>query len=433
MSPALAVLAAAGSGDAHGGGFAMVALYLAVILIAAKLGGDLASRLGQPSVLGELVIGIVLGNLGLLGWTALEPAKSDAAIDLLAQLGVLILLFEVGLESTVAQMLKVGVTALLVAVIGVVLPLGLGWGVGLWLLPDKSWMVHAFIGATLSATSVGITARVLKDLGRSQSTEARIILGAAVIDDVLGLVVLAVVSGVIAAADKGGSFSSMSVLWILLKALLFLVGSLGLGVWLSPRLFQLASRLHARQVLLAVGLAFCFLLAWLASAIGLAPIVGAFAAGLILEEVHYVDFVSRGEKPLEETIQPIVAFLAPVFFVVMGMRTDLRAFGEPAVWGLAAALIAAAILGKQACGLAVPRGVDRLSVGVGMIPRGEVGLIFANIGMALTLGGAAVVDKPTFSAIVLMVVVTTLVTPPALKWSLGRRPAPPVVRDGGAG
>jgi Kef-type K+ transport system membrane component KefB len=413
----------ASDGAAHHDPVAPVALALVVILVAAKLGGDLAMRLGQPAVLGELVFGVVLGNLGLVGFDGLQWFSSDVHLDMLARIGVLILLFEVGLESTVGQMLKVGWTALRVAILGVAAPFALGWAVGAWLLPDHSVYVHAFLGATLCATSVGITARVLKDLGRSQSDEARVILGAAVIDDVLGLVVLAVVTGVIAAADRGGALSIGEVAWTVSKATGFLVGALVVGVWLSPRLFSLAAKLRARGVLLALGLALCFFLSWLADAIGLAPIVGAFAAGLVLEDLHYRRFVERGEPGLEELVHPVSAFLVPVFFVLMGMRTDLRSFLEPGVLGLAAALTLAAILGKQACSLGVGgRGVDRLTVGLGMIPRGEVGLIFANIGLALTLGGKPVIDRATFSAVVVMVIVTTMVTPPALKWSLARRP-----------
>ncbi|MBI4702935.1 MAG: cation:proton antiporter [Deltaproteobacteria bacterium] len=413
--------AALAAGGGHGDPVAPVVLSLAVILLAAKLGADLAMRLRQPAVLGELVAGVVLGNLPLAGFSGLAPVASDSSIDMLARLGVLVLLFEVGLESTVRQMLKVGPSALLVACLGVAAPFALGWAVGAWLLPHSSGYVHAFIGATLCATSVGITARVLQDLGRSQSSEARIILGAAVIDDVLGLVVLAVVAGVIGSANLGGSLSFAEIGLTVGKATAFLVGSLALGVYLSPRLFSVASRLRARGVLLAVGLGLCFLLSWLADAIGLAPIVGAFAAGLVLEDIHSRDFVERGEQPLETLVQPISSFLAPVFFVLMGMRTDLRAFAEPGVLGLAAALTLAAIVGKQACSLGVlGRGVDRLSVGIGMIPRGEVGLIFANIGLALTVGGERIVDRPTFSAVVIMVIATTLVTPPALRWSLAR-------------
>lgn len=417
-SPALA-----SAETGHGDPVAQVALWLVVILAAAKLGGDLAVRAGQPAVLGELLAGVLLGNLAPLGIGVFEPIKTDAFIDMFARVGVLVLLFEVGLESTVGQMLRVGWSSLLVATLGVIAPFALGWGISLWLLPEHSSYVHAFIGATLTATSVGITARVLKDLGKSQTTEARVILGAAVIDDVLGLVILAVVTGVITAADRGGTLSGGEVALTLLRATGFLVGALVLGVLISGRLFSLASKLRARGVLLALGLAFCFLLSWLANVIGLAPIVGAFAAGLVLEQTHYRDFRDRGEHALEELIHPISAFLVPVFFVVMGMRTDLRSFLQPGVLGLAAALTLVAIIGKQVCALGViGKGIDRLSVGLGMIPRGEVGLIFANIGMSLTIAGERVIDAATYSAVVVMVITTTMVTPPALKWSLGRRP-----------
>jgi Kef-type K+ transport system membrane component KefB len=400
-----------------------VALALVVILAVAKLGGHLAVRLGQPAVLGELVGGVLVGNLSLLGFSGLESFKTDASIDMLSRIGVLILLFEVGLESTVGQMLRVGASALLVATLGVAVPFALGWGVGAWLLPEQGSYVHAFLGATLTATSVGITARVLKDLDRSQSNEARIVLGAAVIDDVLGLVILAVVTGVITAADRGGSLQAGSIVLILAKAAGFLVGALVLGVLVSRRLFSLASKLRARGVLLATGLSLCFLLSWLSGVIGLAPIVGAFAAGLILEDVHYRDFVNRGEHGLEELIHPISSFLVPIFFVVMGMRTDLESFLEPGVLGLAAALTVVAIAGKQVCGFGVlGKGIDRLTVGLGMIPRGEVGLIFANIGLTLSVGGQRIINEATFSAVIVMVIVTTMVAPPALKWSLGRLP-----------
>jgi Kef-type K+ transport system membrane component KefB len=173
---------------------------------------------------------------------------------------------------------------------------------------------------------------------------------------------------------------------------------------------------------LAIGLAFCFLLSWLANFIGLAPIVGAFAAGLILEDAHYRDFVGKGEHGLEDLVHPISSFLVPIFFVLMGMRTDLRTFAEPGVLGLAAALTVVAIIGKQVCSLGVRgKNVDRITVGIGMVPRGEVGLIFANIGLALTVAGQRIIDESLFSAIVVMVVVTTMVTPFGLKWSLQRR------------
>lgn len=400
---------------------AAILLALAVILAAAKLGGDLAARAGQPAVLGELVAGVLLGNLALVGIPWVDAFKTNVTLELLAQLGVIVLLFEVGLESTVRDMLKVGLTSLLVAFLGVVTPFALGWGVGVLLLPERSVYVHAFLGATLTATSVGITARVLRDLGKSQSPEARVILGAAVIDDVLGLVILAVVGGVIQAANVGGDLSYGDAGMIVAKAGLFLFGAIALGLVIAPRLFGLASRLRGRGVLLATALVCCFGLSYLAAAIGLAAIVGAYAAGLILEDVHYRDFTDRGEHGLEELLQPIGAFLVPVFFVLMGMRVDVSAFGRADVLGFASLLTLAAVLGKQACALgAIGGGLDRLSIGLGMMPRGEVGLIFANIGLTLTVRGAPLVDAGIYSAVVIMVVVTTMATPPALRWSLAR-------------
>lgn len=417
----LASVALAESGGGHEDPIAAALLALAVILVTARLGAHVATRLGQAAVLGELIAGVALGNLVLLGGVDLGWMAKDATIDALARLGVILLLFEVGLESTIAQMMRVGGSALLVAVLGVVTPFALGWGVGHVLLPDAGVYAHAFIGATLSATSVGITARVMKDLGRGQSNEARIILGAAVIDDVLGLVILAVVTGVIQAAASGGSLSVGDTLLILGRSLGFLVAALIGGMLLSRRVFRAASTLDANGVLLALALGFCFFLSWAANAIGLAPIVGAFAAGLVLEEAHFVDFVGRGEKQLEEILHPITSFLVPIFFVVMGMRTDLRAFTAPGVLLVATCLTLAAILGKQACAFGVLGGTaDRWTVGLGMIPRGEVGLIFANIGLGLSINGQPVISTALFSAIVVMVIVTTMITPPLLKWSLGR-------------
>lgn len=401
-----------------------VILALAIILVGAKLGGHLATALGQPPVLGELLVGVLLGNLGLAGFGYFEFIREDPIIEVLAGIGVLILLFEVGLESTVGEMMKVGASSLLVAMLGVVAPFALGWAVGALMLPDHSAYVHAFLGATLTATSVGITARVLKDLGRSTTAEAKIILGAAVIDDVLGLVILSVVSGVISAAGADQAFTLGQAGIILLKSVLFLFGALVIGVKLSPRLFRIAARLQGGGVLIATALAFCFALAWFAAQVGLAPIVGAYAAGLVLEKAHGYDFAGKGELQLEQLITPIAGFLVPVFFVLMGMKVDLTAFGQPGVLGLAGVLTLAAILGKQACSLgAIGKGLDRLTIGLGMVPRGEVGLIFANVGLGLTVAGERVVDDGIFSAVVIMVIVTTLVTPPALKWSLSRSAA----------
>jgi Kef-type K+ transport system membrane component KefB len=223
------------------------------------------------------------------------------------------------------------------------------------------------------------------------------------------------------AANTGVALSYGAAGLIVGKAALFLFGAVALGLVISPRLFGLASRLRGRGVLLATALVFCFGLSYLAAAIGLAAIVGAYAAGLILEDVHYRDFTERGEHQLEELLEPIGVLLVPVFFVMMGMRVDLTAFTRGNVLGFAALLTLVAILGKQACALGALGGkLDRLSIGLGMIPRGEVGLIFANIGLGLTVQGEPVVDAATYSAVVIMVVVTTMATPPALRWSLAR-------------
>jgi Kef-type K+ transport system membrane component KefB len=408
-------LAAESSG--HGDPVAPVVGMLTFILVGAKLGGEAASRLGQPAVLGELLVGILIGNLDLLGFDRLDWVAADPSIDMLARLGVLILLFEVGLESTVRRMLETGAVSATVAILGVAAPFALGW-----MIPQSGRYGHAFLGATLSATSIGITTRVLKDLGRSQSREARVILGAAVIDDVLGLVILALLTGLIGAADRGApaSYGEMAVIGG--KAIGFLALSIALGVRFAPRVFRAGAKLIAGGVLLTLGLSFCFLFAWLADRIGLAPIVGAFAAGLVLEEIHYRDFVDRGEHGLADLVRPISSFLVPIFFVLMGMRTDLREFAAPGVPTLATALTAAAIIGKLVCALGVfGPPMNRLAVGIGMIPRGEVGLIFASIGSQLSLGGTPVISRSVFSALVVMVTFTTMLTPPLLKWSLRQK------------
>lgn len=396
---------------------APILVALIIILLAAKMGGDLSERIGQPAVLGELVFGVILGNLYLLGLDWFEPLKHHITIDVLAQIGVILLLFQVGLESNVGQMLSVGFSSVLVATFGVVTPFFLGWGVSSYFMPEASVYIHIFVGATLTATSVGITARVLQDMQKITTKEARIILGAAVIDDILGLIILSVAVGIITAASAGNPQLELSeILMIIGKAVFFLLGALAIGGVISRSMFAVALRSKARGLLITVALLLCFLLAYVANRIGLAPIVGAFAAGLILDEVHYRGFLERGEHRLEELLQPITIFLVPIFFVHMGMQVNLTSFGNLGIIEFAAVLTLAAILGKQVCSLGVyEKGLNRLAVGVGMIPRGEVGLIFVGIGSKMMLDGAPVIDQSTFSAVVIMVIVTTLVTPPALK------------------
>lgn len=418
---ALGLLPALPAFAAGGGAVLPVLAGLVLVIVGAKLGGELFERLKQPAVLGELVVGVLIGNLGLFGLHALEFLKTDPGLAILGEIGVILLLFQVGLETDLDEMLAVGWSSLLVAVLGVVAPFVLGWWVAIWFVPEESTLAHAFLGATLCATSVGITARVLQDLGKSQTREARIVLGGAVIDDVLGLLVLAVISGLIVAADTGEKLSSGAILLIIVKAAVFLVGAVLVGRWLSPLLFRWAGRLRGHGVLFATALVFCFGLAYLSGLLGLAPIIGAFAAGILLDPLHYRHFLDRGDHELDELVKPLSWLLVPVFFVLMGIRVDLATFRDPAVLGFAAVLTLAAVVGKMACALGVvERGVDRLSVAVGMVPRGEVGLIFAAIGSTLKVGGIPVISPKIFSAIVIMVIVTTLLTPPVLKYTLAR-------------
>lgn len=411
----------------HGEDFAKVLLVLLLILVAAKTGGELFERLGQPAVLGELLFGMLLGNLSLLKLHALEefvigfvrdPATNHF-ITTFAEIGVVLLLFEVGLESTVGEMLSVGVSSLVVAVVGVIAPMGLGYLVSGWFLSGEPWTVHLFVGTVLAATSVGITARVLNDLKRMNTREAKIILGAAVIDDILGLIVLAVVQGVVAASNSGIPMKLGAVILIVVKALAFFVLAIAVGRLVSKRLYRWATYLQVRGVLLSLTLGWCFLIAYLGTVAGLAPIVGAFAAGLVLEEATFRDWVGR-EQQLEELLRPITTFFVPVFFVHMGMQVDLSVFGQVSVLGFAAALTLAAVIGKQACSFGVmERGLNRKAIGFGMIPRGEVGLIVASIGATMkTAEGHPLINGAAFSATVIMVVVTTMITPPILKWAL---------------
>jgi len=405
-----------------------VLIGVAIMLVLAKAGGEIFERAGQSAVLGELCAGIVLGNLVIFGFNWAEPLKTNETIAALAELGVIILLFEVGLESDLKEMVEVGWSSLLVAVLGVTAPFFLGWAVSAYFIPGEARLAHIFIGATLCATSVGITARVFKDLGKLATREARIILGAAVLDDVLGLLILAVVAGAIKAAGIGVALSFFDVALIALKSLAFLIGAIVIGHLLMPRMLHGAGRLETLGVLLTLAISCCLFLAWAAAKAGLAPIVGAFAAGLILDEVHY-KHGRQPERDLNDLLQPVSTVLVPIFFVLMGLKVDLRLFTRIDILGLAFALTVAAIVGKQICALGVvERGVNRLAVGLGMIPRGEVGLIFAGIGATLMLPAASGASEPVissaiFGAVVIMVIITTLITPIALKWSLGRKRA----------
>ncbi|MCF6276395.1 MAG: cation:proton antiporter [Candidatus Magasanikbacteria bacterium] len=428
-------IAKAGEGAVEGhGALASTFLWIAVILIFAKI-SSLIEKFGQPSVLGELVMGVILGNIALLGIHWFEPIKHDSIITFLAELGVVILLFQIGLESKISEMKKVGTKALMVAIVGVVLPFILGaYIVGPWLMPGLDPNAYLFLGAALTATSVGITARVFQDLGKLQMKEAQIVLGAAVIDDVLGLIILAVISALVTA----GAVSLGTITLITAKAIMFLVGSIVLGQLLAKHIGKLFSKIHSGvgmkfTIIISFGLIF----AYLASIIGLAPIVGAFAAGLILDSVHFRFFkdpevvshvkeavqdaepalkakVTRAinkysDHHIDELINPIGHFLIPIFFVVTGMTVKIETMFDIKVLAVALTLTVVAFFGKIIAGYAAGKGVNKALIGFGMVPRGEVGLIFATIGK--TLG---VVSDEVFSIIVIMVILTTLLTPPIL-------------------
>jgi len=388
-------------------------LVLAAMLIAAKLLGELAERFGQPAVLGELVAGVILGG-SVLG---VVPTTGTGAeiVHVLAELGVVLLLFEIGLETDLKEMFRVGTASLSVAAVGVLLPFVLGFGYWAYLPHAASGsgadltMAAIFVGATLTATSVGITARVLSDLGQMHTQEAKIIIGAAIIDDVLGLVILTVVSGMAA----GASVEAIGVLRVLAVAIGFLVIAVLVGRFAAPRLFDLVVRMRVRYVLLVFAIAFALGLSAAASLIGSALIIGAFAAGVILSGTNQFDTI-------EHEVRPVASIFTPIFFVSVGASVNLGLLnpareGAAGILGIAAVLTLLAVVGKLAAGWAAPWvRVRRLVVGVGMVPRGEVGLIFADIGRR-----AGVLNEAVFGAVLLMVMATTFIAPPGLKVLFG--------------
>ena len=392
---------------------------LVVLWLAAKVAGEAALRLGFPVVAGELVAGMVLGALPRLA-PAFPRVADDPSLELLGNLGVVVLMFGVGLESTVPQMVSVGWAALRVAVAGVAVPMLAGFAAAWLLFPDGTPLLMAlFTGACLCATSIGISAQVLRASGAARSKEGRIIVGAAVIDDVLGLLVLVGVSGAVAAAATGRMAWSR-LFGQLGLALGFLALALSLGRLATPRLFRLASRFRSEQVLLPVALGFAFLLAWLGSLAGLAAIVGAYAAGLILEPAHVKILEERELCRLEQVVQPLVVVLSPLFFVLMGARLDPTALLAPRTLLFALVLGVLGTGGKLAAGWVAGRGLRGAVVGWGMVPRGEVGLIFVAAGSQLELAGRPLLSPEVQAGIVGALLLTTVAGPLGLGWVLRR-------------
>jgi len=426
-----AQLSAAGEGDLHDPQtMASLLLVIAAILIGAKI-FHIIERAKQPQVVGELIAGIVLGNLAFFGITSIDRYASHDVIYFLAEFGVIILLFQIGLESNIKDLRKSGVQSLIAALIGAFTPFLLGtFVVGPLFLGSEPFITHLFVGASLAATSVGITARIFKDLGMLKTRAATIVIGAAVIDDIIGLIILAVVSGLALGAD----ITAASLGWVIFKSLGFLIGSIIIGQLIAPWFSKVFSYISTGTgTKFTVAISFSLLFAAFAKLIGLEPIVGAFAAGLVLDPVHFKFFkdpaiveevrrelASVGKKKqalvetllskyahrsVEDTFEQLALFFVPIFFVVTGMGVKLEALFDVKIIFLAVIISVIAFFGKFISGMFL-KGDDRLTVGFAMVPRGEVGLIFAAVGR-----GMNIISDEIFSLIVAVVLITTIVGP----------------------
>jgi Kef-type K+ transport system membrane component KefB len=399
----------------HEDPIAPILLGIVIILAAAKIGSEIFEKIGQPAVLGELVLGIIIGNLAYFtGWEFFAPLRNHTFVDLLARFGVIILLFEIGLETEIRDIVKVGLSSFLVALGGIITPFILGYFTSHYFFPDAGTGVHFFVGATLCATSIGIKARILKDLGKLQTTEARIIMGAAVMDDIIVLFMLAVVTDIVVT----GSVDPFHIALTSIFSILFLSGAIFMGLKLAPLLGYYTTHMKVEGRKLAMAIVFCLLLSYIANLIGLATIVGAFAAGLILREVRFRD-LKGGEHGMQEILRPASFIFVPIFFLLIGMQIKLELFYDLHVLKVSLAITLAAIIGKQVCGFCVlEKGLNRIAIGVAMIPRGEVTLIFAGIGKSI-----GVISDTIFSALIMMVIITTLITAPALKMVMSGTPS----------
>jgi Kef-type K+ transport system membrane component KefB len=359
----------------------------------------------------SVIVGILkfIDNLSPEALTSIFQSQSEV-ISVLAELGVIILLFEIGLESDIRELQKVGYQATIAACVGVAVPFGAGTA-GLMLLFHVPAIPAIFAGAALTATSIGITSKVLSEIGQLKSKEGQIIVGAAVIDDILGIIVLAVV----ASLAKTGEVDVANVIYLIVSATVFLIGSILLGKFFNKSFVAIANVLQTRGNLIVPAFIFAFFMAFIGNAIHLEAILGAFAAGLVLDETDK-------RKELDEQVKPIADILVPIFFVTVGAKVDLGVL-NPLVpenrEGLIVStfLIGVAILGKIVTGWSVfgQPGINRLAIGIGMIPRGEVGLVFAAIGTA-----SGVLDKPLQAAIIIMVILTTFLAPPFLRLAFGK-------------
>ncbi|MDJ0659752.1 MAG: cation:proton antiporter [Crocosphaera sp.] len=435
LSPPIPLLATETTANLGPMILAGVLLSLIVIYLASKLGGEISRSLNLPPVLGELVGGVVVGASALhllvfpeSGATATDSVLMSAlqlvggltpealpevfstqseVISVLAEIGVIILLFEIGLESDIRELKEVGYQAAIVAVVGVVAPFTAGT-VGLMLLFNVPTIPAIFAGAALTATSIGITSKVLSELGYLKSKEGQIIVGAAVIDDVLGIIVLAVV----ASLAKTGTVDVVNVIYLIVSATVFLLGSIFLGKFFNKSFVAVSELLQTRGKLVIPALIFAFFMAFLANVIQLEAILGAFAAGLVLDETDK-------RKELDQQVVPIADILVPIFFVSVGAKVDLGVLNPFVAENregliIATFLIVVAIIGKLITGWTITgqEKINRLAIGFGMIPRGEVGLVFAGIGSA-----SGVLSQSLEAAIIVMVILTTFLAPPLLRFA----------------
>lgn len=466
LNPVISTASEEGGG--HSDPFSREFLAMFLILIAAVSGRFIARRFKQSEVLGELVIGIALGAMlfsfnnrlvttiryqneirEIIQETSSMEAEFDDAVVhyvqtetelpaetqeriiqvmtsegflnnflnanytlLFSSLGVLLLLFMVGLEVSSKEMIKMGSVSFSVATLGVLFPFVLGYLVAMFLIPGiTDQNVAIFVGATLAATSIGITARVFKDSNSLHLKESKLVLGAAVIDDIMGLVLLAIVSGLV----TSGKIEFTEIVVIIAKALGFLVFVFAFERLAIKKVVQFFGYFAGRNTFLLFPFALLLLFAWLASAIGLASIVGAFCAGLVLRNKLF-DKYKRDHQTLEDLIAPLEGIFAPVFFVLMGFQVDVMAFANWDVLYGGLLLTVVAIVGKLLAGIFLSKDYNKLLVGIGLVPRGEVGLIFASIGKSI-----GVLNDELFAVVIIVVILTTLVTPPLLNKQLSKK------------
>jgi len=373
-----------------------------VIIVMARIAGWASEKAGQPAVLGELLLGIILGP-SLLGFVI---AGENPVLEFLAELGIIILLFQVGLESNIYKLLQVGPLAAVVALLGILLPLVFGMGALLAL--GYGLVVALFIGAALSATSIGVTMRVFADAKRVDTPEGKIILGAAVIDDILVLIMLSVLTTLIAQ----GQVSLMSIVKLSGWAFAFLFISIFVGIRFARGLIRVLERLKVGRSFAISAISFAVGLAYLSKKIGLSTIIGAFAAGLVLEQ-------TEDKEHIEDRIKPVADIFIPIFFVYAGALMDVRALLSLEILPLIAVLVVVAIAGKLLAGYLLPsRQVNRRVIGLGMVPRGEVVLVFAQLGLSY-----AIISQALYSSLIVVILLTTMIAPPLLRRAL-RRMAP---------